>query len=588
MTSLSPAEVQAAADAAELISLRTQLAAALAAPVNVPPLIVTPAFPLITPPLRGGVENGIAWTGGGRRGTIFGLSEPTSPDAFRPTDFRSMNIVHSKCTSGFPEKNCYDTDTTNQVKLVSYLREVKTFLTQTGQEGIFYMKHTGDGVERNILDYSGMYTSNDVQSHVTELRTTGDSYDAKNLRTSGILMLTTIGPTLKGEIEKFIHSDDSKTGPYIFMLIIERIVTCSTSTWRALITELGKLSIVNEPGENVEAFSDKITGICRTLEGADQLPKDNAMLVAKSFMYSSVKTFGSTFMAMYGAIDDNPNAYQWHTIVLRATKLYRGMVQQELWTVDMPRAPAALAGELVVSEGGGSNMTCHNCGVVGHISRNCPRNNGGAGKDPWKSTAPAAGASQTMTKFDKKYFWCGTCRHWNLTHLTEAHKAGGGGGDRRGGRNRRGTDSTPVKTEDVTPVASPSAAVSISSAPVQQEAATISSGLVMQGGFMCGFVGEVVTTASDDDYDNMFAHKLDFDERGEFEQRCSKRGKWWLNEDGGYDVPEPDMPPFNEKYDSEDDFDNAVEFEEDMEEYTSLHLTVGDIQEEEESIALKD
>jgi hypothetical protein len=581
-SSLSPAELQAAEDAAEVILLRSQLAAARAAAVTVPPLPTIPTILSLTPPLRGGVENGIAWTGGGRRGTIFGLSEPTSPDAFRPTDFRSMNIVHSKCTSGFPEKNCFDTDTTSQVKLVSYMREVKTFLTQTGQEGVFFVKHTGDGVERNILDYSGMYTSADVQHHVTKLRASGDSYDAKNLRTSGILMLTTIGPTLKGEIEKFIHTEDSKTGPYIFMLIIERIVTCSTSTWRALITELGSLSIVNEPGENVEVFADKVTGICCTLEGADQLPKDNAMLVAKSFMYSKVLTFGATFMAIYGQIDDSPNAYQWHTIVLRATKLYRGMVQQKLWTVDMPRVPAGLAGELVVRDGGTSTMTCHSCGVVGHISRNCPKNAGGTGKDPWKTTAPSAGASQTMTKFDKKYFWCGICRHWNLTHTTDKHIAGGGD---RGGKARRGTDSAPAKTEEVTPVTSPSAAVSITTAPTQQEGATISSGLVMQGGFMCGFVAEVVTTASDDDYDNMFAHKLDFDERGEFEQRC-KKGKWWMDGNNvGYDVPEPPEEPFNTSYDSNDEFDNAVEFMEDMVELTPL--TVGDI-EEEESIALKD
>ncbi len=63
-------------------------------------------------------------------------------------------------------------------------------------------------------------------------------------------------------------------------------------------------------------------------------------------------------------------------------------------------------------------------------------------------------------------------------------------------------------------------------------------------------------------------------------------------------MPEP-IIPFDEKYDSDDEFDdavefisemdvnNAVEFVEDMEkEYTSLHLTVGDIQEE--SIAFKD
>lgn len=583
MSSLSPAEQLAAENAAEVIYLRAQLRVAS----------TTPVTKAVIKPLRGGIINGIAWTGGGLTGSPFERTAPKSVVSYRPEDFRGMSTVNAKCTAEFPAASCLDSISTCQVSILSYLSDIKTFLTLTGQDGVFLAEDTA-GKERNILDHSGMYTAEEIAAHVKDLRASGDSYDENNLVTSGVFMLKTIGPTLKREIGKFLHDEDLKTGPYIFMLIYERIVTCSASTWRTLETDLAGLNLSTEPGENVETFAEKLSGICRTLEGAGMLPKDAAMLVTRSLMTSKVPVFAQTFLGIYGELNKKPKSHKWDDVIMEGTSLYRNLVQSKMWTVDTPRgSPAGLASELVATDGS-STMTCHNCGVVGHMARNCPKNT----KDPWKSTPPSAGAQQTMTRSEKKYYWCGTCKHWNLTHLTGDHKAGSG--DRRGGR--RGTDTAP-KTPDVVAPA-PSAAVAIT--PTPQPVVTpdpTPSGLVMQQGFMCGFVGGITTEADPGGYESSgTTWTYGVDEHGELvrEQGChnkkpsksaeddSYHGLWSSSDDDSEHKEKPAKvarflvgPPgqdhglLDDSSDSDDDFDDAVEF-------------ISDVEKLDQTIALKD
>jgi hypothetical protein len=480
--------------AIELASLRAQVAALVAAQqadqtMNTP---VVAAPSTITAPLRGGILNGIAWTGGGTQTSMKQLASPASPDAYRPTDFRSMRSVYEKCVTGLAPESCYDTAATNTVSLVMYLNDIKTLISQTGQDGVFLIQHQ-DGIERSLLDFSGMFTSQEAEVHAQELMTNGDEYDKKNLVSSGLLMMKTIGPTLKGEIQKSINSEASKTGPVIFMLIIERIVTSSSQTWRNMINELQKLRLSQEPGENVEAFASKVDHLCRTLEGANQLPPDAAVLVSQCFMASAVEVFKIKFMTIFGELDSQPKKYKWQEVVSQATRMYHTLKLTEgNWSVAVRAPPHSLPAAVVLKEGGASTSSnCHSCGKPGHFSRNCPNNgNGGGGKDPWKNTAPAAGQPETMIKFDKNYYWCGTCKAWNLSHVTDKHVAGASS---RGGRNRGGNAPpqapSPVQAP-ATQAASlaPTLIASVPSAPVASATATNDQAhfsLIPHGGFMC-------------------------------------------------------------------------------------------------------
>jgi hypothetical protein len=82
-------------------------------------------------------------------------------------------------------------------------------------------------------------------------------------------------------------------------------------------------------------------------------------------------------------------------------------------------------------------ITCFTCKKEGHMSRDCPDKAKEGGKkdgdgkkkdrgDKWKRTAPADGESETKTIKDKTYYWCGTCKMWNTTHITARHEAGKG------------------------------------------------------------------------------------------------------------------------------------------------------------------
>jgi hypothetical protein len=123
------------------------------------------------------------------------------------------------------------------------------------------------------------------------------------------------------------------------------------------------------------------------------------------------------------------------------------------------------------AQGGNSNNTkgtrtgnCNNCGQSGHWRRKCPHletgkpkafqpqqdsrnrdsnsnngtnprhrqpsntNNGkrpGSSNNPpktsWRYTPPKPDSSQTTMRDGKKYYWCGECKRYTTSHLTEAH-----------------------------------------------------------------------------------------------------------------------------------------------------------------------
>jgi hypothetical protein len=105
--------------------------------------------------------------------------------------------------------------------------------------------------------------------------------------------------------------------------------------------------------------------------------------------------------------------------------------------------------------GGGQNKPCFECGSTNHWKKDCPklknqqghgqqkgqtgpprgigqthgngqtRRNGSQSKN-WHFTAPGSRDSEMKEVDGKKVYWCGTCKHWNNTHTTEAHVRGAG------------------------------------------------------------------------------------------------------------------------------------------------------------------
>ena len=424
----------------------------------------TAPLPSYVTPLRGGMLSipgklSIAWTGGGLSDTASNRDKAATPYAFRPQSLKEMSSTYMHNTAGLPTEKCLDTDPTSTVTLMGWKNNVYKHLVKNGQDGVFLLHH--DGVEMPLVANSGRFSSANGKTHVNTLLASGDEFDAHNLATSGEFLLDSIGPALLSSIQTLMPENEpaSAMGPFIFLLIVERIMMSTSSLWRDMITKLGSMRLTTEPGENVATFADKLKNICSALEGAGQIPTDISFLICRSIKKCSVKVFESHYTALYATLQFNPTARTWHSILVEAVGLYNALLQDKEWTVDEPVPPRSLAA-LVPRPTGPSaeDRTCHLCGVAGHLSRNCPGTQGKrSGRQnrldrpmpAWKTTGPAQGEPGKMTKFNNNYLWCSTCSHWNVTHSTENHQVGLG---------KRDVTTPPTPTPPVAAIAAPTVA----------------------------------------------------------------------------------------------------------------------------------
>ena len=148
-----------------------------------------------------------------------------------------------------------------------------------------------------------------------------------------------------------------------------------------------------------------------------------------------------------------------HHVCEAAEDGYRTMLDRNKWAParnlrDSRKPPSAFAhvasGGLsdpqanVLSINKGGNRTknkgvCFNCGEKGHWKRDCPKpqskkhegsrkqngnfkNNSAQShkKCSWKFTPPAPGASETINKNGKPFYWCGKCKRWTTSHKTSS------------------------------------------------------------------------------------------------------------------------------------------------------------------------
>ena len=482
---------QASIDAADLQMFRTMQA-----------LQKTPTSAVEAPtkPIRGGVQGKHAWTGGS---TVNPRTSPATPDCYRDhKDIKLMRQTYSSCTAGLPESKRLEVGTGaagatgGNTNMVAWLNEVRRFLQDTGQDGVFYIKDK-DGMERSLLTSSGLFTNNDAEALAKSFTVDGDAYDVRNMETSGAALMNSIGSNLHADLQKFITGD--LCGPIVFMLIVNRVQASSASVWRKVVDKLKKLRLCEEPGENVDTFCDKITGYCRSLEGADKLPEDITSILAEAFCTSTIELFRIKFVTIFDNCDENPRFMTWEQIVQTATSSYRSLQGRDQWTVDVPRGGAlGMAGGLIPGDG---PRVCYICGSQDHFQRSCPNagEQGGRGGQisTWKSSPPATGASEFMRKFETDYFWCTTCKSWNLTHKTIAHKKGIG---RRGPVSGAGA-GTPVSGA-VSGTGTANGAPASGAGPPTEAAGMIAPAnpfsLIQFGGFACTPAGDWYSVEEND------------------------------------------------------------------------------------------
>ena len=106
--------------------------------------------------------------------------------------------------------------------------------------------------------------------------------DWNNLDWSGKAVLASITFELWENIEKYLEYDTS--GPGIFCGIIQNQKQVNSSAVCALVQALKKMRLVDEPGQDVENFGNKMAEMARHIIIIGPAPNDLSTLVATVFV----------------------------------------------------------------------------------------------------------------------------------------------------------------------------------------------------------------------------------------------------------------------------------------------------------------
>ena len=92
-----------------------------------------------------------------------------------------------------------------------------------------------------------------------------------------------------------------------------------------------------------------------------------------------------------------------------ATNTYRELVENKVW----------------YGISGGVHLPCFKYKKDGHATKDCTvkdtNNTTRDSNKDWTRVKPLDGASQTMSKYNKTWFWCNKCNRWNTTHSNDTH-----------------------------------------------------------------------------------------------------------------------------------------------------------------------
>jgi hypothetical protein len=397
---------------------------------------------LSAPPRVGGGHDESAWVGGSNL-TNERSTRPTSTLARRPTDFKSASEIERRAVQGLPEDRRLSLDEkTSKITLTSWVNAMRSYLEERGMDTVFRIFDPDNNSETYILKDYGSASSTEVTTWTKTLeKGVGDrdpcNYDLDNLMWSGKAIMNSIALDLWETIEKDIGVQAG--GPVAYATVVGKIQQVSASSVRSLVSKLKVMSLIKEPGQNVETFGTKIIEMTRRITGSGSSPVDLTSIVASTFLECDVLSFKIKALSIHDLVDEKPTAMEWEEIVRVLKAKYTSLEGQDLWTPTSNTKPAesvldglhAAINKLAAQVDGGPNgqgsMQCWTCNQYGHSKADCPQNrsNGSSGAAAGsRRVAPAEGAPATKVVNGVSFSWCSRCRYWTKgakEHTTATH-----------------------------------------------------------------------------------------------------------------------------------------------------------------------
>jgi hypothetical protein len=146
-------------------------------------------------------------------------------------------------------------------------------MEERGLDSVFYVYDGQTDSETYLLTNWGSASPTKIEAwvatlHAGVLKTDGTvlppcDYDLDNLKWSGKAVLNSVSLPLWETVGKDLGVHGS--GPKAFIAVVYKLQQVCSAAIRTLVDELKALSLLKEPGQDVEIFGGRIDELCRRI-----------------------------------------------------------------------------------------------------------------------------------------------------------------------------------------------------------------------------------------------------------------------------------------------------------------------------------
>jgi hypothetical protein len=120
--------------------------------------------------------------------------------------------------------------------------------------------------------------------------------------------------------------------PATYAAVIAKIQQVSASAVRTMVKNLKQMSLIKEPGQEVEVFGSKIVEmVVHRITGSGSAPSVLTSIVAECFVECDVLAFKLKALSFHDIVDDDPKKMPWDEIIRKLKAKYQSLLGSGLW-----------------------------------------------------------------------------------------------------------------------------------------------------------------------------------------------------------------------------------------------------------------